>query len=150
QDDLNEAGSALAKARNLANCPGGRFPVAWASDGISTRLPQLAGTRDIVNLLAYDVLVRSHDRDTDGARLACRALLTACRPIGDEPAAVRQRLRMDIRETACRQVELALAHGGASEAALVALQRSLDAEEAEPLLVRGIRGERAIIDRFLA
>jgi hypothetical protein len=139
----------MAQARALVDRPGGRFPVAWASDGISTRLPQLARTREVVNLLAYDVLLRSQNRDTDGALSTCRALLSACRALGDEPAAVSQRLRIDLRATACQQVELALAHGQASEAVLATLQGSLDAEEAEPLLVTGIKGERALMDRFL-
>src|SRR5262249_43593025 len=52
QADLNEVGSALALARALMGLLEGRFPVAWASDGISTQLPHLARTRDVVNLLA--------------------------------------------------------------------------------------------------
>jgi hypothetical protein len=149
QADLNETAPALALARALVDLPEGRFPVAWASDGMSTRLPHLARTPEVVNLLAYDVLLRSQNQDVDGALSTCRALLNACRAIGDEPAAVSQRLRIDIRATACQQVELALAHGQASEAVLATLQDSLDAEEAEPLLVTGIKGERALMDRFL-
>jgi hypothetical protein len=76
-------------------------------------------------------------------------MLNVCRAIGDEPAAVSQRLRMELRAAACQQLERALAHGRASEAILAALGRSLDAEEAEPLLVWGIRGERALVDRLL-
>ena len=149
QADLNEVGAALARARALMDLSEGRFPVAWASDGISTRLPHLARMREVVNLLAYDVLLRSQNQDADGALSTCRALLNACRAIGDEPVAVSQRLRIDIRATACQQVELALAHGQASEAVLATLQGSLDAEEAEPLLVSGIKGERALMDRLL-
>ena len=149
QADLNKVGSALAQARALMDLSEGRFPVAWASDGISTRLPHLARTREVVNLLAYDVLLRSQNQDTDGALSTCRALLNAGRSIGDEPVAVSQRLRIDIRATACQQVELAMAHGQASVAVLAALQSTLDAEEAQPLLVSAIKGERALMDRFL-
>jgi ABC-type transport system involved in multi-copper enzyme maturation permease subunit len=148
QADVNEVALALAEARDLMNLSEGRFPVAWASDGISTRLPHMATTRDVVNLLAYDVLLRSQKKDTDGALASCRALLNAGRSIGDEPTAVSQCLRIEIRVTACQQVELALAHGQASESVLAMLQGLLDAEEAEPLLVSGIRGERAISDRL--
>ncbi len=49
----------------------------------------------------------------------------------------------------CHQVERALAHGQPSDAVIAALTRHLEFEEAEPLLVLGIRGERALIDRFL-
>jgi hypothetical protein len=149
QADLNPVGSALAQARALMDLSEGRFPIVWASDGISTRLPHLARMREVVNLLAYDVLLRSQNQEADGALSTCRALLNAGRSIGDEPLAVSQRLRIDIRATACQQVELALAHGQASEAVLATLQGCLDAEEAEPLLVSGIKGERALVDRLL-
>ena len=69
----------------------------------------------MVNLLAYDVLLRSQKSETDEALLSCRALLNAGRSIGDEPTAVSQRLRIDIRITASEQIEFALAHGQASE-----------------------------------
>jgi hypothetical protein len=127
----------------------GRFAVAWTSDAISTPLPHLAKTREVANLLAYDVLLRSQKQETDQALSVCRALLNAGRSIGDEPTAISQRLRMDVGAAACQQVELALAHGQASEAALATLQDCLEAEEAEPLLVAAIKGERAVMDRFL-
>ena len=57
---------------------------------------------------------------------------------------------MDVRETVCRQVERALAHGQASDSAIESMRTSLDAEEREPLLVFGIRGERSLADRFLS
>ena len=91
QADMNEVGAALARARALMDLSEGRFPVAWASDGISTRLPHLARTREVVNLLAYDVLLRSQNQEADEALSSCRALLNACRAIGDEPVAVSQR-----------------------------------------------------------
>ena len=42
-----------------------------------------------------------------------------------------------------------MAHGQPSELALVALQNDFEKEEKEPLLLFGLRGERAIADRFL-
>ena len=149
QAELNKVTPALAEARAIVDFSEGRFPVDWASDGISTQLHHIAQTRDIVNLLAYDILVRCHNQDTDEALSTCRALLNAGRAIGDEPTAVSQLLRIDIRMTVCHQAEFALAHGQASESALAKLQHDLDAEEREPLLSVGIKGERALVDRFL-
>ncbi|HEX3449461.1 MAG TPA: hypothetical protein VHS97_14485, partial [Isosphaeraceae bacterium] len=125
QTDLNEVGSALAEARALMDFSEGRFPVAWASDGVSTQLRHPATARDVVNLLAYDVLLRSQKQETDEALLTCHALLNVGRSLGDEPTAVSQRLRIDIRMTTCQQVEFALAHGRASEAGLARLQDAL-------------------------
>ena len=45
QTDLNEVGSALAEARALMDFSEGRFPVAWASDGVSTQLRHLTKAR---------------------------------------------------------------------------------------------------------
>jgi hypothetical protein len=50
----------------------------------------------------------------------------------------------------CRQVELALAHGEAAEAVLAQLQNQLEAEQAEPLFAFAVKGERALMDRFIA
>jgi type II secretory pathway pseudopilin PulG len=47
-------------------------------------------------------------------------------------------------------VELALAHGRASDAVLARLQARLEAEEAEPLFLFAVKGERALMDRFMA
>lgn len=88
--------------------------------------------------------------EADRSLATCRALLNVGRSIGDEPALVSQRRRIELRDQVCRQVERVLAHGQPSAAALELMQSSLDAEEGEPLLVFGIRGERAIVDRFLS
>ena len=149
QADLNEVGAALAEARALMDFSEGRFPIAWASDGISTPLPHLAKTRDVVNLLAYDVLLRTQKQETDEALLSCRALLNVGRSLGDEPTAVSQRLRIDIRNIASEQIEFALAHGQPSEPVLASLQGVLDSEEGEPLLASSIKSERALMDRLL-
>ena len=57
---------------------------------------------------------------------------------------------MDIRERACRQLERSLAQGQPSDLALRAVQGDFDVDEEKPLLVFGLRGERALMDRFLA
>jgi hypothetical protein len=56
---------------------------------------------------------------------------------------------MDIDMLTCRQIERSLAQGEPSDIALALIQRDLDAEEDQPLLVFGLRGERALMDRFL-
>jgi hypothetical protein len=124
--------------------------VTWTKDGISTLLPQIANVRDVANLVLADAILQSEDGNADASLTACRAILGVGRSIGDEPALVSQRKRMDIRELACRQVERSLAQGQPSEIALAALQRDFDAEEDQPLLVFGLRGERALMDRFLS
>jgi hypothetical protein len=147
---LAAAAPALAEARALADLPDGRFVVLWSPDGISTPLPHLAMLRDVANLLATEALVRAQDQDVDAALTTCLALLNTARSIGDEPALVSQLDRAQLRVLACAQVELALAHGPASDAVLARLQARLEAKEAEPLFLFGVRGDRALLDRFVA
>jgi ABC-type transport system involved in multi-copper enzyme maturation permease subunit len=146
---VKEAGPALPEALGLTNLPAGRFPVAWTRDGISTMLPHLAIMREVANLLACEATLQAEGGNGDASLTTCRALLNAGRSIGDEPLLVSQRERMDIRVLFCHQVERALAHGQSSATAMAMLQRSLEQEELEPILVFGIRGERALTDRFL-
>ena len=143
QAAVDEAAPALEEARRLADLPTGRFPIAWTRDGISTLIPHVSAIRAVANLLVADAILESEAGNADAALVVCRAILNAGRSIGDEPAAISQRRRMDIRETACRQLERALAHGQPAELALVALQNDFEREEKEPVLLFGLRGERA-------
>jgi hypothetical protein len=147
---LDAVAPALTEARALVDLPEGRFPVVWAPDGISTRLPHLAMAHGVANLLAYDVLLRVQEQDVEGALTACRALLNTARSIGDEPALISQLERAEIGALACQQVELALAHGQAPDAILVRLQGELESEERQPLFAFGVKGDRALMDRFVA
>jgi hypothetical protein len=142
--------SVLTDTRSLANLPDGRYPVVWTRDGISSLLPHLKIMRQVATVLSYDAILRAQDGDVDGSLISCCAVLNAGRSVGDEPLLVSQSGRMLIREQACRQIEYALMHGKASDAALAVLQHHLDEEAAQPLLWSGLRGERACMDRFLA
>ncbi len=119
---VEQASPALSEALGLAELPVGRFPVAWARDGVSTPLPHLARIREVANLLLCDAILEAETARSDRALTACRALLNLGRSIGDEPALVSQRVRMELREITGRQVERALAHGCASSSALAAMQ----------------------------
>jgi hypothetical protein len=148
--DLDVVQPALAQARRLVNYPYGRYPLTHSKDGISTLLPHAQRNRSIANLLSYDALCRTHEGDVDGALASCQACVNAGRSLGDEPFLVCQLVRMSCRGTALERAERALAHGEPSEEALARLQHALENEEREPLFLRGCRGERADLDRFLA
>ena len=113
-------------------------------------LPHLKIMTEVATLLAYDALLRAQDGDADGSLIACRALLNTGRSVGDEPLLISQSGRMRIREKACKQIEYSLAHGVPSDAALGVLGHHLADEESQPLLLFGLRGERACVDRFVA
>ena len=82
----------------------GRFPVVWTKDGISSLLPHLTKIRDVANLLLADAILESEAGNANDSLKACLAILNAGRSIGDEPAMVSQRRRMELGERACRQI----------------------------------------------
>jgi hypothetical protein len=104
--------------------------------------------REVARLLSYDVLLRAHDGDADGALASCRAILNAGRSLRDEPLAVSQLVRIACRAIALDKVQRALAQGVPSEAALLQLQRLMEQEEQEAVMLVVARGERAFQDRL--
>jgi ABC-type transport system involved in multi-copper enzyme maturation permease subunit len=148
--DLDAVRPALMQARRLVNFPYGRYPLTHSKDGISTLLPHAQRNRSIANLLSYDALRRTHEGDVDGALASCQACVNVGKSLGDEPFFVCQLIRMGCRRMALERAERALAQGEPSEEALAKLQHALEDEEREPLFLRGCRGERATLDRFLA
>lgn len=145
--ELKKAGPALEEARKLAELPEGRFPIRYGLD--VTFPPHLQEVREVAHLLSFDVLLRAHDRDADGALASCRAILNAGRSLRDEPLAVSQLVRIACRAIALGRLQRALAQGLPSEAALLQLQRLLEQEEQGPVMLVVARGERAGWDRFL-
>src|SRR5262249_35947819 len=148
REELAKVAGALPEARKLADLPQGRYPITYSPDFTSTRsLVQEA--RDAANILAYDAMRQAQGGDVAGPLASCRAVLNAARSVGDEPSAISQLVRIACREQALQTAERTLAQGQPSEAALAALQRLLEQEEAEPLLLIAARGERAGMDRLM-
>jgi hypothetical protein len=149
QQELDKAAAALPQARKLKDMPRGRFPITYARDGISTLLASHEA-RDVAYLLHNASLLRAQEGDADGALECCRAICNCARAIGDEPSLVSQLVRIACRSTAVSDAERVLAQGQPSAPALLALQRALEEEELEPLLLIAMRGERALLDRLMA
>jgi type II secretory pathway pseudopilin PulG len=112
-------------------------------------MPHLQDAREIAALLSYDALMRAQNQDPDGALASCRGTLNAGRSIGDEPNLIAQLVRIACRAIATRQAERVLAQGEPSEDALRQYQELLEKEEPEPLLLIGVRGERAGLDQLM-
>jgi ABC-type transport system involved in multi-copper enzyme maturation permease subunit len=139
---------ALPQARGLKDFPKGRYPVKYASDGFSTLLPYASRNRQIAFMLGLDMAARADDGDVDGALDSCRAGVNAARSLGDEPTLVSMLVRNSCRTQVLTKLERVLAQGQPSESALAKLQEALETEETAPLLLIGMRGERAMSDRF--
>ncbi len=143
KEELGRAGPALAEARSLIDTPRGRHPITFAPNWIGTLLPMVQANREAAVLLKYDVLDKAQAGDADGAVRSCHAAFHAGSSLGDEPFLISQLVRIACQAVAVNLLERTLAQGEPSDAVLAALQARIEAAEAEPLLLYGLRGERA-------
>lgn len=142
-DVLAPLGPALVEARSLVDTPRGRHPITYTPDWISTNLTVVQTTREAAALLKLDVIVKVEAGDFDGAVRSCHAMFHAGCSVGDEPAMIAQLVRAACQAIAIDLLERTLAQCEPSDAVLAALQARLEATEPEPLLLYGLRGERA-------
>ncbi len=147
--EMKRAEAAVIQARRLAEMPDGRYPISYTPDFISTLLPYAQTARETARMMSLDALLRSQEGKADEALTSCRAILNAGRSLGDEPLLISQLVRMACRAVAVSQIQRTLAQGEPADAALRQVQQLLEKEEPEPLLLFGIRGERAGIDRLM-
>jgi hypothetical protein len=102
----------------------------------------VSDARTVAHLLALDVLLRVQENNADGALASCTAILNAGRATGDTPGLVAVPMHIGIVHLALNQIERTLAQGEPSDAALADLQRLLEDEDRQPVLLYGLRGER--------
>jgi hypothetical protein len=140
---------AIAKARELADRPHGRYRVAWSEDRIGTPMPHVDALHRIRSILSLDVIMRADRGDIDGAVRSCQAILNSGRSLGDEPAAMSQFVRAMWAMVAARHLERTLAMGTASPAALEKMQHLLEDETKHPHMLIASRAARMDFYHFL-
>jgi hypothetical protein len=143
------AAQAIGAARKLIYFPYGIQHPNWTKDFFGTPLTNTQRTREVANVLAYDILLQAQERDFAQALRSARALLNTGRALGDEPTLVSQLVRIAIDGLTFSRIERILAQGEPAPADLLALQRAVEQEAEESLLYYGLRGERATFDGFL-
>jgi hypothetical protein len=148
-DELRKAPAALAEARKLADLPKGRYTVAWKPDCLSTDLTHLPQMQKVERLLAWDTLNHTQQNDPTAALASTRAILNTGRSVGDEPMLQSCLVRAETHLLATGILERALSDTQPDDASLAAMQRALEDEAAEPLLLLAARGERAGIHALL-
>jgi hypothetical protein len=141
--DLAKYDQAVAIARSVADYRRGRHELEIGRTIIDTLLTETQAARPVARFLAADAAIRAHDGELDGALDSCRAILGTARSIGDEPFAISQFVRIAIGSVAMRSSVRVLGQGEPSDAALARLQSLILDELDQPLLVHGLRGERA-------
>jgi hypothetical protein len=147
--ELQRAGKAVAEARKLIDFPYGIQHVNWTKGFFGRPAPNTQKTRELANLLAYDILLQAQDRDFAQALRSARALLNTGRAIGDEPTLKSQLIRIAIDRLTFSRIEWTIAQGEPSPADLLALQGAVEQEAEEPLFYYGLRGERGTFDGSL-
>jgi len=105
--------------------------------------------RTVGRLLVHDTMLLGEERGIVGAVRSLQPLHTAGRSIGAEPAWVSQGVRAAIRVLVFRSLERLLAQTEPPAEALRSLQRRLQEDERDNLLLFILRGERAGNDRVL-
>jgi hypothetical protein len=138
---------ALAEARRLKGLSEGRFPVAWTPDVIGTKLDSLE-VRPVASLLEWEAAAQAEEGRPGAALATGRGVLVVGRSIGDEPLLISLMLRLNVRAQAVRSIERTLAQGLPPAAELKAAQELFEDEEAQPLLLNGLRGERGVMGRL--
>jgi hypothetical protein len=152
RDTLRPLAPAVTAAHKVAECLDGRAAVDWRVFYMETLLPHVVDARRVGKLLHYDAALKAQDGDLAGAWESGRATLHVARSLGEEPMLLTLLSRYAIAYEGCRSLERTLAQGEPPEAALPAVQQLLRREDQEtPSLLRSaLRGERALLHRFLA
>jgi hypothetical protein len=149
REKLDERPLAVAKARDLAELPSGRFPIHYQRNGLVTPALDFESVLRIADVLFFDAIVRAEAGDVAGASRSACAILNSGRALGDVPLQSTQFLRVACAENACRAIERALSHGELDAENLRKLQLLLEDEAAFPRLSVMARGNRAVIHEFL-
>jgi hypothetical protein len=143
--ELEKVKPAVEEARKLAGLPAGRFPAVPPEHALSgSSSPDYEQhPRRVANLLLADAALLAQDQQLDVALVSGRGILNAGRALGDDPLLVAHLVRIACRHLTVVTIERILAQGQPSESALRASQQLLEDEEQQPLLLYGLRGQRA-------
>jgi hypothetical protein len=140
---------AVRIARTIADYAHGRHELKLGPAILDTPLPETQEARSVARLLAVDAAIRADDGDCDGALDSCRAVLGTGRSIGDEPFLISQLVRAGIGITAIKATLRTLGQGEPSDHALAGIQSLVLDELSQPLLLHGLKGERAMITELI-
>lgn len=147
---LRKVREAVELARSIRHVPGGGFGWEYREpDIIGTSLEKHQHLRQVMSLLSFDAAVRAYDRDDDGSLDSCLAILAVARGLGDDPWLISQLIRIAGVAITVGAAERTLAWGGGfDDAKLAEVDAAFAKESAEPRLLYGLRGERAMFYRI--
>jgi hypothetical protein len=152
----DELANATREARDLGltlrSYPRGYHAVVVSNSPFVESLEESQGAREVAHIVRLDAIWAAQQGDPVRGLGAAHATLNAARSLGDEPTFISSLIRFAIgmiaAETAMRV--LALTDSKATLVELAEVQSALLKEAGEPILLNGLRGERAITHRFLS
>ena len=144
--ELTDAADAVVLARTLKDYPFGHREIVLKPNVMDTLLEDTSHTRHAAELLRWDLVLALEETDTGRATDDLLAMLNVSRSIGDEPFLISQLIRIAARVMATRALEHAVAQAGLTEEQLARVQAAWAADADEPLLLQGLRGDRAAYD----
>jgi hypothetical protein len=149
QIEERKSAKGIGLARELVNCPYGRFDVIFAKNFWSTNFGPMHEIRATANLLRYDALRRANQRDITGALENVNAMLHASRSVGNQRILITTLDCVSVDRLAVMVLERTLGLGEGTDKELLELQKELLAQSKIPYFLIGLRGERAGIDLLL-
>jgi hypothetical protein len=140
---------AEALARVAVPLKKGWYPYQWTPNIISTAIPNAEHLRHTGEYLNYLAMLLSQDGKHDEAWLTSLTILALPRSIGEDPFLLSMFVRVGLRTRAVSSFERCLAHGTVSDALLADAQRQIAEEAKQPIVLYGLRGDRAWIHAML-
>jgi len=141
-DIMKYSPRALKNARALAQFSRGRYPIEYPRNP-RDQTPDSSEANYVALLLWADAMLAAQQKKTDQALTSSLAILNTARSIGDEPVTKSQQRRLSMDRLAVRTLERALAQGQAKSDDLKSMQKLIEEEASEPLLLHALRAERA-------
>jgi hypothetical protein len=138
---------ALDEALKLAERPRGRYPRDPGEPIWAASLKAQNSAEDVAILVGLESIRRVELGDAAGAMKSLQACLNVVRSLGDDPLAVRIRVR--IGSIAVSYLERVLGRLAAPQEGLAVQQAALEAEAADPRIMRTLRGNRAVMTELL-
>ncbi len=141
--ERDEYEEAIDLARRVADLETGRHELWIGPAVIDTLLADTQASRTAARLLQVDAAIFAQDGAIDEAIDSSRTILGVARSIGDEPFLISQLVRIANGSVAMQTARRTLGQGEASNAALERLQTDTMTEFLRPLVLYGMKGERA-------
>jgi hypothetical protein len=147
-EPLLPAESEIGKALPLKS---GWYPLRWTPDylNFSGGVPHADDLRTVGDFVCYLAMLRSHDAKHAEAWETALNVLAVGRSIGEEPTLVTMLSRASLRRMLVRTLERCLAQGMVPDDLLADGQRQLGEEASVPILLFGLRGERASMHEWM-